>query len=591
MGALTASLALPRPRDRAAAAFGVAAVSLAGAAGLLADKKPVYGVGLAALALLGVLMAASVTVLPVFLVLTMFVESLSLGHGLTIGRAGGILALLLTLIVVLLRGVNGLRVNALLVVALLYGVWIAASSFWSEFQSGVATDLGKYALVISYSLAFAVLLRSVEQARAVFATFAVGAFVFGVLAVLTFAAHHSSGYRASGLQGDPNTFALYQVIALPATLVFAALVTRPGARQWAFATVGVIVLSVAATVSRTGIVALLAVVLLTLFLPWRVFFSGRRQKLTYTLAIFVSGFAAAVVGAAAFATRQGASGTGNRGSGRIDLWTAAWHAFTAHPLLGIGAGNFQIRAIEFLQATPGVDSQAAYLANIGRVVHNTYLETLTELGVVGLALFLSLIGLTGWSLLRSARRARAARHPAYERFALATASALVAYAVAAFFLSIELNKPFWILAGLALALDVVTRDLAPVPAFASVYPPAMSGGPSSDRERRLEALEERLAGEERRLEERRNAVSDVARELRERVRGVAERERAVAADREDLKARLAAVEQMAAHVAERLAQLERRERALGQAPAAAPAAVRPATPPPVAAPPPPAPVA
>ena len=52
----------------------------------------------------------------------------------------------------------------------------------------------------------------------------------------------------------------------------------------------------------------------------------------------------------------------------------------------------------------------------------------------------------------------------YERVALAAATGLVAFLVSGMFLSIELNKPLWILVGLALALEVVTRDLLPVAA-------------------------------------------------------------------------------------------------------------------------------
>src|SRR5207247_266185 len=65
------------------------------------------------------------------------------------------------------------------------------------------------------------------------------------------------------------------------------------------------------------------------------------------------------------------------GSGRVPLWRAALHDFEAHPVLGSGAGSYE----------------AYWLAHRGdpgkvRDAHSLYLETLAELGVVGLLLLL-----------------------------------------------------------------------------------------------------------------------------------------------------------------------------------------------------------
>jgi tetratricopeptide (TPR) repeat protein len=66
------------------------------------------------------------------------------------------------------------------------------------------------------------------------------------------------------------------------------------------------------------------------------------------------------------------------GSGRVDLWRVAWHEYTANPVLGSGAGNFQRY---WTQHRP----YAAQAAD----AHNLYLETLAELGPAGLALLLA----------------------------------------------------------------------------------------------------------------------------------------------------------------------------------------------------------
>jgi hypothetical protein len=63
------------------------------------------------------------------------------------------------------------------------------------------------------------------------------------------------------------------------------------------------------------------------------------------------------------------------GNGRADLWRVAWHDFRAHPLGGSGSGSY---GRYFLAHQP---------AGVGKVVdaHSLYVETLTEVGPVGLA--------------------------------------------------------------------------------------------------------------------------------------------------------------------------------------------------------------
>jgi tetratricopeptide (TPR) repeat protein len=63
------------------------------------------------------------------------------------------------------------------------------------------------------------------------------------------------------------------------------------------------------------------------------------------------------------------------GSGRADYWRVAWREFTENPLLGSGAGSYERYWVR--------DRPNAFYA---RNAHNLYLETLAELGPVGLLL-------------------------------------------------------------------------------------------------------------------------------------------------------------------------------------------------------------
>jgi exopolysaccharide production protein ExoQ len=231
---------------------------------------------------------------------------------------------------------------------------------------------------------------------------------------------------------------------------------------FAYTVVAVVVLSVVASFSRTALLMLAVVVAATLVAPSRMFFRRANDKLNYFFAILVAGALVAFAGAAPFVERalsifheQGVSGA--RGSGRIDLWRAAWRGFREHVLAGIGAGNFRAQSADLLQTTPGVENVLGNPKLSNKFVHNMYLGNLTELGLVGFGLFMAVLVLTFWYLLRTVKRARALDDPRLERLSAALIVTLVGYAVAGFFLSLELSKPLFILIGLALALDVISR--------------------------------------------------------------------------------------------------------------------------------------
>ena len=445
-----------------AAGLGVSALMT----GALSAMNPVLAVtGLAAV-VVGVLAIANVTALPAFLAFTMFVESVAPAGALRIGRLAAVLALTVVVMYLLTRGRAGLRANGLLFAVAAYGLWTLLSVTWADDAGLVQETSFRYFLVLAYMLAFALLVRSKQQIAIVFGTLALGALVFGVISFAGYASaadDYNQLVRAKGLQGDYNFFALYEVVALPPALVLAARARTPGRVFLFYGVVAAIVLSVVASLSRSGLIALASVVLVTLLLPSALFFRRASQKVTYGFALLAAAAVVMLAGATPFLERaatifseEGVSGS--RGSGRVDVWRAAWRSFEENPLLGIGAGNFRSSTFDRLLQTPGVTTTSGYRSK-GKYVHSMYLGNLTELGIVGFSLFMLMVGLTFSSLTASARRARSRGDPELARFAAALAVGLVGVSVSGFFLSIELAKPLWIVIGLALALDVMTRRL------------------------------------------------------------------------------------------------------------------------------------
>jgi len=86
-------------------------------------------------------------------------------------------------------------------------------------------------------------------------------------------------------------------------------------------------------------------------------------------------------------------------NGRIEMWRVAWHGFESAPLLGHGAGTY---ADTWAQKRP--------TGMFVRDAHSLYLETLDELGAVGMALLLVVILVV---LVRAAWLARGPRRPVY----------------------------------------------------------------------------------------------------------------------------------------------------------------------------------
>jgi hypothetical protein len=78
------------------------------------------------------------------------------------------------------------------------------------------------------------------------------------------------------------------------------------------------------------------------------------------------------------------------GSGRLPTWRVAWHEFEREPVLGSGAGTYEQSWNEL----------RPYAAKV-RDAHSLYLETLAELGVLGLALLLAALATPVVAALRA----------------------------------------------------------------------------------------------------------------------------------------------------------------------------------------------
>jgi O-antigen ligase len=415
------------------------------AVGVAASISLLAAIGVAATVTLLVWLLPRPAGILIVLMASVFVQVLTVS-GVAISRIFGPVALLLVVVAVL-RGQAALRTSAPLGWAAAYGAWAVASGLWSVHLDGTTTQLGSLAIASSYMLAFATLLESRREMNRVLYTLAVMALAVGIFGI-------ASQGRGGENTGDPNFFAMVEIVALPLVLVLAATAPARWLRLSLYAVVPIIVTSVFWSLSRGGLIALGAVALGILALPARAIFRSPAQKAVVLLVL-----AAAVIGAfrltaPALSERVTSVFTaqGETGSGRLNAWRAAYTSIQERPFLGLGYGSFLPSANELMLRTPGVDLSNQRLRARGLYAHSAYIETLAELGVVGLALFLGLLASTARALGRTAARASEARATFTRRISHALLLSLIGWAAAAFFLSSQTSRSFWIIIGITLAL-------------------------------------------------------------------------------------------------------------------------------------------
>jgi O-antigen ligase len=212
--------------------------------------------------------------------------------------------------------------------------------------------------------------------------------------------------RIAGVLEGPNQLAGYYEVTVAAVAAWA------GSRRTALLAAALVLATCAdvLTFSRSGLLALAVVVAIVLLVQGR--------AALWVLRPALAGFLLGVLGVAGWGiyAHSGnvfrvsiesayAGGVGNR----AELWRAAWRMWLAHPLLGVGAGNYELE-LPFYGAM-GVRTHA----------NSWYLQSLAEGGVL---LFLATVALITSTIVTFARNVRA-RSP----WATAALAATVALAL------------------------------------------------------------------------------------------------------------------------------------------------------------------
>jgi O-antigen ligase len=254
-------------------------------------------------------------------------------------------------------------------------------------------------------------------------------------------------YRATSTFEDPNAFALYLIASMG--LVMARRYLRSG-RLFSLSLIP-LGAGIYFSYSRGAIVAAVvaAAVFLVLSVHQRYMFGGR------WLIIFIASAAAILAlspaGALLFQSRR--DGT-FESDVRFQLWGAAIKVWQEAPVFGAGLGQFRLASANYL------DTRYSFLA------HNTYLSFLAEGGLVGLGVFLAILGVIVFALLRNAN--------AVSRLLLVSCAGIFTMAAS---LNLQNSRSMWVFMGIAGAWALTRHEeqsATPPRAVAALH---SAGGP------------------------------------------------------------------------------------------------------------------
>jgi hypothetical protein len=258
--------------------------------------------------------------------------------------------------------------------------WTAASWWWSDTR---ATSLLEGERDVVYLAAVAALLLCLERDSV---PVLLGGALAGITAVagyglgtyLLYGRHHLNPIEGKLLfepLGYANALGIYAAIGILLSVGLALALRPPLLRLACLAPLAILVPSLYLTDSRAAELSLAAGLVVL------VRFSRRLSR------VLAGAFAAATAAAVAFVVvaslrQEHDVVSGLFGANRPHYWHVAWHEVELNPVLGSGAGTFDRYWLIYRP-----------VGSFARDAHSLYLETLAELGPIGLALLLAALAL------------------------------------------------------------------------------------------------------------------------------------------------------------------------------------------------------
>ena len=321
-------------------------------------------------------------------------------------------------------------------------LWTLLSMAWAP-QSSVGTEI--FFAWLGAAAIMAVISTSVTTARHL--QWLAAAFVIGMVisvGIGVVGASAAGDGRLVGASGDPNFLGAGIVPAIVLAFALAGTGRHVVGRVAALAAVCMLVAGLVGTQSRGGLMAAAIAAVVALVL------AERAARGSIVLAMFLTAGTAAVWFSLNPLAWQRMSNLGES-SGRTELWRVGWRMWQDHPVAGVGLAGFRHHSKEYLFDL-GPLRYAEYLVEQPKLAHNAYLDLLAETGVVGLALFATVVGTCLQCAWRASRRFQLAGDRQMVAFSRATIVAVVGILAASVYISNVTDRRTWILLAMGPAL-------------------------------------------------------------------------------------------------------------------------------------------
>jgi O-antigen ligase len=422
--------------------------------GLIAGISPKLGL----MAGIGLVFAAAtianVTLGLVLFTFISFLATLSNGSGANLTKLAGLLLFgswyLSRLVRSQRRELTLPKVHPIfLITCVAFVVWSALSALWAYDSSTALANTERFALLVALIPVVLAAVRTRDQLLWVLAAYVAGA---TVSALYGFAVPNASvPGRLTGTIGDPNEQAAVLVAAIPMALALArSLRGRRELQLLCWMAILICVAGIVETLSRGGLVSFGVMMLAA------VIWGGRWRRIAVVLVLVA---AVGTVGYFAFAASSSAVSrvSSSNSDGRSDIWAVGLRMFRAHPLLGVGSGNFQV-AERFYLHQPGLITRADLIIITPQPAQNVYLSFLAELGIPGLLLFVTILLASFACAWRAALIFKRRDMPDMELIARCLLLSLVALMTANVFLTDDYSKQLWLIVGLCPAVLALARS-------------------------------------------------------------------------------------------------------------------------------------
>jgi O-antigen ligase len=335
-------------------------------------------------------------------------------------------------------------------VLFVFAAWTAMSITWASDSASVLDTLVR---VVPNAMLFPIVYSAIRTRRQLM--WLLGCFVIGTLISAAYGVivptDPNAQERLSGAAGNANETAAALVAgAVLAGALAATLRDQPLLRLAAGIGMPLCGFALFLTLSRGGLIALGTALVAAVVM------GGRWRGTVLAVAVIAAIGCITYFGVFASDEARERVTTFRGGTGRTDIWTVGWRMVQAHPVRGVGAGTFAESSVHYL-LRPGSIMRDDFIVNKPKSAHNMYLEVLAELGIVGLALFLTIIGFSLACLVRAIRGFNHAGDQQLEILSRALFVALVGVLASDFFGSREFAKELWLLLSICPALLAMAR--------------------------------------------------------------------------------------------------------------------------------------